>query len=158
MPYIEDPLAIEKNVAPFLAASTPGRLIMVAHLQTPFSDGLPASLHRGHVAENRWGVRGRWIPDDMEMGGCGAPDWRTRTKMAIEAGHIALLVCQTIDAVQQAAEAAEALDDSIALPAIEAFRSLRKDLLPTPSSFDGESWKSWTAEVAREASNTSSHL
>jgi beta-N-acetylhexosaminidase len=152
MPCIEDPIAIERNVAPFLAAASPGRLVMVAHLQTPFSGGLPASLHRGHVAENRWGMRGRWIPDDMEMGGCMAPDWRTRAKMAIEAGHMALLVCQTIDAVQQAADAAEVLDDSVALPAIEEFRSLRRELLPAPTRFDKESWESWAFDVAREAS------
>jgi len=148
MPCIEDPLAIEKNVAPFLAAARPGRLIMVAHLQTPFSDGLPASLHRGHVAENRWGARGRWIPDDMEMGGCVAPDWHTRARMAMEAGHMALLVCQTIEAVQQAAEALEALDYSLALPAIEEFRSLRRELPPAPKRFDQEAWDEWAAELS----------
>jgi len=147
MPSIEDPLTIEKNVAPFLAAAKPGRLIMVAHLQTPFSDGLPASLHRGHAAENRWGVRGRWIPDDMEMGGCVAPDWRTRAQMAMEAGHIALLVCQTIQAVQQAADALDALDDSLALPALEEFRSLRTELAPLPARFDQEAWDEWTAAL-----------
>jgi len=148
MPCIDDPLAIEKNVAPFLAAAKPGRLIMVAHLQTPASDGLPASLHRGHVAENKWDACGRWIPDDMEMGGCVAPDWHTRAKLAIGAGHMALLVCQSIEAVQQAAEALDALDDSLALPAIEEFMSLRGELLPPPARFDQKAWDEWIAELS----------
>jgi beta-N-acetylhexosaminidase len=151
MPSIDDPSVITKNIAPFLRLADPDRLTMVAHLQTPESNGLPASLHRGHVAENPWGVRARWIPDDMEMGGCQAPDWQTRSKLALEAGHIALLVCQTPEVVQQAAEAAETLDDSLALPAIEAFRSLRKTLLPIPDHFDSASWQTWICEIKQQS-------
>jgi len=147
MPSIDDPLLISKNAEPFLRLATPDRLIMVAHLQTPESNGLPASLHRGHVAENHWGIRARWIPDDMEMGGCQAPDWQTRARMALEAGHIALLVCQSCEVVRQAAEALESLDDSLVSPAIEAFRSLRKSLEPMPAHFDSPSWKSWICEI-----------
>jgi len=151
MPFIDDPLVIAKNVKPFLRFANPDRLIMVAHLQTTETNGLPASLHRGHVLENRWGIKARWIPDDMEMGGCQASDWRERVKLAIEAGHIALLVCQSQEAVQRAAEAAELLDDSLAQPAIEAFRSLRRTLKPMPDAFDKASWDAWVCEVRRQA-------
>jgi len=151
MPSIDDPFVIAKNVETFLRLSNPDRLIMAAHLQTPESDGLPASLHRGHVLENRWGIKARWIPDDMEMGGCQASDWQERVKLAIEAGHIALLVCQSQEAVQRAAEAAEALEDSLAQPAIEAFRSLRKTLKPMPNAFDRASWEAWVCEVRLQA-------
>jgi len=147
MPSIDDPALITKNIAPFLRLANPDRLVMVAHLQTPESNGLPASLHRGHVAENPWGVRARWIPDDMEMGGCQAPDWNVRAKLALEAGHIALLVCQTPEVVQQASDAAESLEEPLVASAIEAFRSFRKTLKPTPERFDRESWKSWVCDV-----------
>jgi len=151
MPSIDDPSLIAKNVEPFLRLADQDRLIMVAHLQTPESDGLPASLHRGHVAENPWGIMARWIPDDMEMGGCQAPDWKTRARLALEAGHIALLVCQSREVVDQAAEALEALDDSLLSPAMGAFRSLRKSLQPMPTDFDSTSWKSWITEVNHQA-------
>jgi beta-N-acetylhexosaminidase len=151
MPSIDDPSLITKNAEPFLRLADPDRLIMVAHLQTPESNNLPASLHRGCVAENPWGIKARWIPDDMEMGGCQAPDWRTRARLALEAGHIALLVCQSREIVQQASEAAETLDDALVLPAIEAFRSLRKTLRPMPAHFDSPSWKFWIGEINQQA-------
>nr|AGS53478.1 beta-hexosaminidase [uncultured bacterium contig00038] len=151
MPSISDPATIAKNVIPFLRLANSDRLIMVAHLQTPTSEGIPASLHRSYVAENRWGISGRWIPDDMEMGGCQASDWNTRVAQAIKAGHQALLVCQTPEAVKQAADAAKALDDSMAGSAIEAFRSLRKTLKPMPKSFDKTSWMAWLDEVQRQS-------
>jgi beta-N-acetylhexosaminidase len=147
MPSINDAAIIEKNVIPFLRLAGPERLVMVAHLQTPESNDLPASLHRGHVAENKWGIRAAWIPDDMEMGGCQAADWPTRTRLALEAGHIALLVCQSAEVVQQASDAVEAMDDSLLSPAIESYRSLRKTLKPMPKSFDAGAWKAWVSEV-----------
>jgi beta-N-acetylhexosaminidase len=151
MPSIGDNSVIEKNVAPFLRLASPDRLIMVAHLQTPASNGLPASLCRGYVAENPWGVCGRWIPDDMEMGGCQAADWQTRARLALEAGHIALLVCQSMEVVQQASDAAESLDDSLLGPAIGAFRSFRGTLKPMPDHFDGASWKLWVYEINQQS-------
>jgi beta-N-acetylhexosaminidase len=151
MPSIDDPSRISRNAEPFLRLADPDRLIMVAHLKTPESDGFPASLHRGYVAGNSWGIRARWIPDDMEMGGCQAPDWLTRARLALEAGHIALLVCQSSEVVQCASEAAESLDESLVTPAIEAFRSLRKTLSPMPSHFDRSYWKYWIAEVNQQA-------
>jgi beta-N-acetylhexosaminidase len=151
MPSIEDASAMARNAAPFLRLAGPESLVMVAHLQTPDSCGRPASLHRGHVAENAWGVKARWIPDDLEMGGCVAPDWRARARLALEAGHMALLVCQTQDAVRQAAEAAEALDGRLASGAIEAFRSFRRSLRPAPGTFDRGAWGAWIGEVRQQS-------
>jgi beta-N-acetylhexosaminidase len=151
MPSIDNISVIEKNLGPFLRLAHPDRLIMVAHLQTPYSNGLPASLCRSHVAGNPWGVSGRWIPDDMEMGGCQAADWQTRARLALEAGHMALLVCQSIEVVQQASDAVESLDGSLIEPAIEAFRSLRETLKPMPEGFDIASWKSWVCEVNQQS-------
>ncbi|MCL1909276.1 MAG: hypothetical protein FWG12_07950 [Holophagaceae bacterium] len=149
MPSIDSPAAIANNILPFLSMSNPDRMVMVAHLKTPTSDGLPASLSKSHVKDNEWGVQGIWIPDDMEMGGCQAPGWRARARLAIEAGHIALLVCQTEDALREAAEAADFLDDSLVAPALEAFRTLRRTLKPMPERFDKEAWRSWMDEVRR---------
>jgi beta-N-acetylhexosaminidase len=151
MPSIMDPAVIAKNLAPFRRLARPESLVMVAHLQTPETAGLPASLHRGHVAENPWGIKARWIPDDLEMGGCVAPDWQARARLALEAGHIALLVCQTQDAVGQAADAAEALDDGLASKALESFRSFRRSLRPVPDAFDGEAWRAWICEVRQQS-------
>jgi beta-N-acetylhexosaminidase len=151
MPSIADPSVIAKNVVPFSRLAKPERLMMVAHLQTPESCGMPASLHRGHVAENTWGIPATWVPDDMEMGGCVAPDWQTRARLALEAGHIALLVCQTQEAVRQATEATEALDEKLAIAAIESFRSFRRSLRPTPESFDKPAWKAWIGEVRQQS-------
>jgi len=147
MPSIGDPSVIAKNAVPFLRLTKPRSLVMVAHLQTPESCGLPASLHRGHVAENAWGISANWIPDDLEMGGCVAPDWQTRLRLALEAGHIALLVCQTQEAVQQAAEAAETLDNRLASEALEPFRSFRESLRQMPETFDKASWGAWVGDV-----------
>jgi beta-N-acetylhexosaminidase len=151
MPSIEDPSVIARNAGPFRCLAKPESLVMVAHLRTPESNGLPASLHRGHVAENPWGVKAQWIPDDLEMGGCVAPDWRTRARLALEAGHIALLVCQTQDAVGEAAEAAEALDDRLASNALESFRAFRKSLRPIPEAFDKSAWGAWIGEVRQQS-------
>nr|AGS53275.1 beta-hexosaminidase [uncultured bacterium contig00001] len=151
MPSIDDQSVIEKNATPFIRLANPDGLIMVAHLKTPASDGYPASLHRGHVAENPWGVVGRWIPDDLEMGGCQAPGWGIRVKLALNAGHIALLVCQSIEAVQQAADAIEAIDGPDVALALEAFRSYRKTLAPIPGLFDKAAWDSWVCEVRRQS-------
>jgi beta-N-acetylhexosaminidase len=151
MPSIGDASIIEKNVIPFLRMANPERLIMVAHLQTPESNGLPASLHRGHVAENKWGIEATWIPDDMEMGGCQAPDWQIRAKLALEAGHTAILVCQTPEAVQQASDAVEGLETSMISPAVDAFRAFRKKLMPSQARFDAASWKSWVGDVKHQA-------
>jgi hypothetical protein len=87
----------------------------------------------------------------MEMGGCQAPDWSVRARLALEAGHIALLVCQSLDAVQQAAEAIEAMDGADAMPALEAFRAFRKTLAPAPECFDAAAWGSWVCEVRRQS-------
>jgi beta-N-acetylhexosaminidase len=151
MPSIEDTYVKEKNAAPFLRLSRPDRLVMVAHLRTPGSCGLPASLHRGHVAGNAWGMAARWIPDDLEMGGCVAPDWKARARLALEAGHLALLVCQTPEAVRQASEAAEALGDELAFSALGSFRSLRQSLRPMPEAFDRASWEAWVSEVRQQS-------
>jgi beta-N-acetylhexosaminidase len=151
MPSIDDPSVIAKNVVPFLRLARPGRMVMVAHLQTPQSCGLPASLHRGHVAENAWGVTAEWLPDDMEMGGCAAPDWKTRARLALDAGHLALLVCQTPEAVRQASEAADALDDSTVSEALKAFRSLRKSLRRMPETFCMASWDTWIGDVRQQS-------
>ena len=60
----------QRHALPFRMLAHPDRLAMVAHLRLPGTGGLPASLCRALVADNPWGVRARWLPDDLEMGGC----------------------------------------------------------------------------------------
>jgi len=149
MPSIDSATQIANGILPFLSLADPGRMVMVAHLQTPISDGLPASLSKNQVFDNPWGMEGIWIPDDMEMAGCQAPDWDVRARLAIEAGHMALLVCQTEKAVREASEAAESLEDALVAPAIETFRSVRRTLKTMPERFEKDAWQAWVDEVER---------
>ncbi len=154
LPELDDADGISKNLGPFLSLAHEDRLVMVAHLKTPFTQGLPASLHRGTVAENPWGIQARWLPDDLEMGGCAAWPWPDRVRRCLEAGHQALLVCQTPEGIQACAEAAAGLPETLWAPALKAFRCLRANLSAGPSfgvlPFDAPAWEVWLREL-REA-------
>lgn len=144
LPELLDPTQIERGLAPFQRLAHPDRLIMVAHLRTPWSENRPASLHRAHVAGNPWGVQARWITDDLEMGGCAAWPWPERIRLVLEAGHQALLVCQNRDSVEQAAAIVAALPRPTWAPAAEAFMGFRRNLpAATLGPFDGVAWAEW---------------
>jgi beta-N-acetylhexosaminidase len=150
LPDREDPGELERGLLPFRALAHPERLVMVAHLRLPHSGGLPASLCPGAVKANPWGVRARFLPDDLEMGGCQDWDWDQRTRLCLEAGHMALLVCQTPQAVNACAEAAGRLEASLWRPAVQAFRAFRRRLPRGPRTFQGEAWKALVVEIQRE--------
>jgi beta-N-acetylhexosaminidase len=125
---------------------------MVAHLKTPHTAGMPASLHRGSVEENPLGIRGRWIPDDLEMGGCADWGWDERVRLCLDAGHVALLVCQTREGIHACGEALSRVDGCRIAPALERYRSLRRNLRPPlPTHFDHEAWKVWLEEIRTES-------
>ncbi|MCE1227901.1 MAG: hypothetical protein LWX11_00170 [Firmicutes bacterium] len=148
LPELHEPQRLQRNLQSFLALAHPDRLVMVAHLKTPVTEGLPASLHRGSVAENPWNVQGRWIPDDLEMGGCAPWTWEERVRRCLEAGHQALLVCQTEEGIAACAEALQAQSEALWRPAREAFLALRHNLWPDDARpFDAEAWQRWVAEV-----------
>jgi beta-N-acetylhexosaminidase len=151
LPVLEDSAQIARNLGPFRALAHEERLVMVAHLRTPFTQGLPASLHRGSVTGNPWGIRGWWLPDDLEMGGCGDWPWPDRIRLCLEAGHQALLVCQTPAGIRACAEAAEALPESLWGPALERFRALRAQLKPLEGPFDRVAWDAWLGELKASA-------
>ena len=152
LPELLDPALVERGLEPFRRLAHPDRLIMVAHVRTPWSEGLSASLHRGHVAGNRWGVQGRWLADDLEMGGSGAWPWPERIRLALEAGQHALLVCQTREAVETAAKDLSALPQETWIAAAESFRGFRRNLpAPSPEPFDAEAWASWVLRVKAAA-------
>lgn len=152
LPELRDMAQIDRNLQPFRALSHRERLVMVAHVKTPGTCGLPASLHRGSVEGNPWSIRGRWIPDDLEMGGCQEWAWEDRVRLCLGAGHQALLVCQTEEGIQSCAEALAAMPEKSWAPARERFLTLRKNLLPRRgSSFDRLAWESWISELQREA-------
>jgi len=152
LPELEDPGQMARNLVPFQALAHEDRLVMVAHLKTPPTGGLPASLHRGSVAGNPWQIQGRWLPDDMEMGGCGDWPWPERVRLALEAGHQALLVCQTPEGIRACAEAARAQPESLWSPVLNSFRSLRANLPEiTGESFDQAAWDAWMGEIREEA-------
>ncbi|MBK8794576.1 MAG: hypothetical protein IPN59_15995 [Holophaga sp.] len=152
LPELEDADQRHRNLQPFLALAHPDRLVMVAHLRTPQTDGLPASLHRASVAGNPWGIQGRWIPDDLEMGGCGEWDWNTRVRLCLESGHQALLVCQTAKGIDACATALGTMPEALWAPAREQFLQLRKNLLPHDSApFDQAGWSVWRSELRAEA-------
>ncbi len=154
LPALADPEVVARNLRPFQALAQDSRLIMVAHVKTPHSEGRPASLHRGSVAENPWGVRGIFIPDALEMGGCAAADWEDRLRQALEAGHVALLVCQPNEAVRQAVEALKSLPERLWLPAAEGFKVLRQRLDSPMTPWSDAAWKAWVEEVHTEVRRT----
>ena len=150
LPALSVPGQVDRNAAAFIPLAHPDRLVMLAHLRTPASGLLPASLHRGSVAGNPWGIRGRFLPDDLEMGGCAEWCWEDRVRLALEAGHQWLLVCQTSTGRMDCAQAAARLPETLWAPALEATRGLRRHL-PTPPPFEAQAWTGWLARVQNAA-------
>lgn len=152
LPELTDPDAILRALEPFRRLARPDRLTMVGHVRTPWSGALPASLHRGHVAGNPWGIPGAWITDDMEMGGVTGCPWPERVRLAIEAGHLAMLVCQTQEALDASVEALQALPAESVEAAVKAGRDYRRTLTPSSGApFDPAAWADWVRRV-RQAS------
>ena len=148
LPELNDEWMIQRNALPFMALSNEDRLIMVAHLKTPTTGSLPASMHRGSVAENPWGVRGRFLPDDLEMGGCTDWSWEDRVRLCLEAGHEWLLVCQSEQGVRACAKALAEQPEDLWLPALAKNRSMRNNLPPhQPGPLDLGAWKAWVEQV-----------
>lgn len=152
LPELSDPEAILRALEPFRALARPDRLTMVGHVRTPWSGDLPASLHRGHVAGNPWDIPGAWVTDDMEMGGVGGFPWPERIRLAIEAGHLALLVCQTQEALEASVAALRALPPEAVEAAVQAGRAYRRTLAkPAGTPFDQSAWDAWVARVRQAA-------
>jgi len=147
LPERADPGAVAAGALPFRMLAQPDRLVMVAHLLLPGSGGLPASLCRPMVADNPWGVRARWLPDDLEMGGCRDWDWPERVRLCLEAGHQALLVCQTPAGIAACAQAAEQLPEELWMPAAGRFLAMRRGLPPGPPRFSHTAWEAWVRQV-----------
>lgn len=153
LPELRDMEQITKNRLPFRALAHRDRLVMVGHVRTPATAGRPASLHRGTVASNPWGIEGRWIPDDLEMGGCSDWSWEERVRFCLEAGHQALLVCQTTQGIQACAEAAARMPETLVAAAARRFGDLRANLRsPEKIKFDRKAWDLWLESIQREAS------
>lgn len=153
LPALLDAAQVARNASAFVPLAHPDRLVMVAHLRTPASDPLPVSLHRGSVAANPWGVQGRFLPDDLEMGGCADWDWDQRVRLSLEAGHEWLLVCQTPEGWTACAEAARNLPEALWGPAVTATHAMRRHLAPA-APFDPRAWQAWLTrlQAAAEAS------
>ena len=151
LPEQLEPPLIQRNVLPFQVLAHPDRLVMVAHLKLPATEGLPASLSPLGVAQNPWGVTARWLPDDLEMGGAADWSWDDRVRLCLQAGHQALLVCQTPAAVAACARAAEALPETLWRPAAQAFATLRQALPAPAPAFRPEAWGAWLAETRDHA-------
>jgi beta-N-acetylhexosaminidase len=151
LPEIQDEARIARHLIPFRSLAHADRLVMVAHLKIPQSQGLPASFSSRCVAGNPWGVKARWIPDDLEMGGAGGFTWEDKVRNCLLAGHEALLVCQTPGAAQACADAVARMPEDLWAPAAARFRSLRRALPRRTGPFQAEAWKSWIQEVQEEA-------
>lgn len=150
LPALLDPVQVAHNASAFVPLAHPDRLVMVAHLRIPASDPLPASLHRGSVADNPWGVQGRFLPDDLEMGGCADWSWEQRVRLSLEAGHQWLLVCQTPEGWTACAEATRALPEPLWAPALDATLAMRRHLPPAPP-FHSQAWLAWLTRLQAAA-------
>jgi beta-N-acetylhexosaminidase len=150
LPELGDADRIDRNASAFRVLAHPDRLVMVAHLKTPASGSLPASLHRGSVADNPWGIPGRFLPDDLEMGGCSDWSWDDRVRLSLEAGNQWLLVCQTPEGWNACAASAERLPETLWAPALQAVRTMRRHLPPAPP-FDPQAWQDWVTRLQRAA-------
>ena len=153
LPALDDAGLVDRNARAFIPLAHPDRLVMVAHLRTPASGPTPASLHRGSVQDNPWGIQGRFLPDDLEMGGCADWSWDDRVRLSLEAGHQWLLVCQTPKGWTACAEAAGRLPASLCARAFESTQSMRRHLLPAPP-FDPQVWKNWLTRLQCAAKET----
>ena len=102
------------------------------------------------MAANPWGIQGRFLPDDLEMGGCADWSWEDRVRLSLEAGHQWLLVCQTPTGWNACAKAAEGVSEALAGPALAATRSMRRHL-PAPPPFDVQAWKHWLTRLRAAA-------
>ncbi|WP_291270619.1 glycoside hydrolase family 3 N-terminal domain-containing protein [Geothrix sp.] len=152
LPELADAAQVGRNAAAFTALAHPDRLVMVAHLRTPASGTLPASLHRGSVAANPWGIQGRFLPDDLEMGGCADWSWPERVRLSLEAGHQWLLVCQTPEGWTACAEAVGTMPDTLCQGPLQATRNLRRNLPPPPGdSFAPDAWQDWLMRLLAAA-------
>jgi beta-N-acetylhexosaminidase len=150
LPELADADRVDRNASAFRALAHPDRLVMVAHLRTPTSGPLPASLHRGSVTENPWGITSRFLPDDLEMGGCADWSWDDRVRLALEAGHQWLLVCQTPAGWKACAEALDRMPAGLTAPALKATQTLRRHLPPAPP-FQLKTWQDWVARLQAAA-------
>jgi beta-N-acetylhexosaminidase len=152
LPELEDDARIAANARAFQMLANEDRLVMVAHLKTPATEGLPASLHRGSVAENPWRVAGRFLPDDLEMGGVAGWSWDDRVRLSLEAGNEWLLVCQSEAGVGACFEAASRLPEGLWKPAVARSRRMRENLPRTQSGpLDLGVWQAWVDRVHRAA-------
>ena len=152
LPELTDPATVLRALAPFRSLARPDRLMMVAHVRTPWSGDLPASLYPGHVADNPWGIPGAWVTDDLEMGGCGDWPWPERIRLALEAGHLALLVCQSQAALDSTVAALQDLPDELLERAVAAGQRYRRTLPPPdPAPFDPTDWADWVHRVRQAA-------
>jgi beta-N-acetylhexosaminidase len=151
LPELQDETRLRRNRLPFLALGHADRLVMVAHLLTPQTGGLPASLSPEAVAGNPWGLRARWLPDDLEMGGCQDWDWDERVRRCLEAGHQALLVCQTPAGIAACSQAAAGLPERLWRPAVANFLALRQGLPGRTAPFQPEAWRRWLQEIQTQA-------
>lgn len=146
LPELLDADAIHQAVAPFQRLARPDRLVMVAHVRTPWSEGLPASLHPRHVAGNPWGVSALWVTDDLEMGGCAAWPWPERIRRAVAAGHAGLLVCQSQEALDATRAALSELPETWLRDALARSAAYRRGLATFPA-FDAAAWTAWVGRV-----------
>jgi beta-N-acetylhexosaminidase len=152
LPELTEAGVIARALEPFQRLARPDRLVMVAHVRTPWSEGLPASLHRAHVAGNPWGIQAAWVTDDLEMGGCGAWPWPERIRLALEAGHLALLVCQSQEALDSTVAALQVLPRELLAGAVLAGQGYRRTLEPwARGPFDALAWAAWVGRVQQAA-------
>ncbi len=127
-------------------------LLMVGHVSYPKVDpsNLPASLsptmvHK--VLREKWNFTGCTVTDDMDMGAIktkyGSADASIR---ALEAGNDLLLVCHSVEAVKEIAQALKGCKQNVLNDAYKRICDLRSKL-STAASFSMDEFKDLDAQV-----------
>lgn len=151
LPEITEESTLHRNVTPFIGLSRPDRLVMVAHLKTPYSEAWPLSMHPLGVAQNIAGIKGSFLPDDLEMGGCNSWSWKERIERCLLAGHDWLLVCQTEEGIRICAETLREFPKEICQPALDRSIQFRSKLKEPDLDFDAAGFENWRLRVKNEA-------
>lgn len=128
-------------------------VFMIGHAHFPHwhTDPFPASLSQKIIRDllqDQMGYKGLVMSDDLEMGAiANRYPSLPATRMALEAGSHALLLCHNPACAQIAFDELCRLPSEIIAPAIERMEAFKKKLPPPPGTFDEQAFGALNKET-----------